>query len=245
MSSKWNALLLTICLLLSLAACTKKQETSDNSQQEQPPATAADNSAAPAGSTSAAPAPAPPMVTKEAPPKPAPKPKIVPAGTVMRVRLNQEISSKESQAGQTFTGSLMEPVVVDGRTLIPSGATVAGEVVNAKSAGRFKGAAELAITIKSVNVGGTPHALIASTISQTSKGKGKRSAAMIGGGAGAGALIGGLAGGGKGAAIGALVGGGAGTAGAGLTGNREIVLPAESAVSFTLKNSLNLDRSSE
>jgi hypothetical protein len=67
---------------------------------------------------------------------------------------------------------------------------------------------------------------------------------MIGGGAGAGALIGALAGGGKGAAIGALVGGGAGTAGAGLTGNREITLPAESAVSFKLTQSLRLDKGS-
>jgi hypothetical protein len=58
---------------------------------------------------------------------------------------------------------------------------------------------------------------------------------MVGGGAGAGALIGGIAGGGKGAAIGALVGGGAGTAGAGMTGNNnDITLPVESAVSFKL-----------
>ncbi len=106
--------------------------------------------------------------------------------------------------------------------------------------GRFKGAAELAITIRSVTVGGAPHTLAASTVSQTSTGKGKRSAAMIGGGGGAGALIGGLAGGGKGALIGALAGAGAGTAGAGLTGNREITLPAESAVSFKLTQSLRL-----
>jgi hypothetical protein len=57
---------------------------------------------------------------------------------------------------------------------------------------------------------------------------------MIGGGAGAGAVIGALAGGGKGAAIGAAVGAGAGTAGAAFTGNKNIVLPAESAVSFNL-----------
>jgi hypothetical protein len=173
-------------------------------------------------------------------PAPAPKPKIVPAGTVIRVRLNDAIGSKTAQAGQTFTGSVMDPIVVDGRTLIPAGATVAGEVTNAKSAGRFKGAAELAITIRSVTVGGAPHTLAASTVSQTSTGKGKRSAAMIGGGGGAGALIGGLAGGGKGALIGALAGAGAGTAGAGLTGNREITLPAESAVSFKLTQSLRL-----
>ena len=68
------------------------------------------------------------------------------------------------------------------------------------------------------------------------KGKGKRSAALIGGGAGAGAIIGALAGGGKGAAIGAAVGAGAGTAGAGLTGNQDINIPAESLLSFKLQS---------
>jgi hypothetical protein len=248
MSSRLSVLLLTVCLLLGLAACSKKPETADN-QQQQPPATAPDNSAnAPATTQSPANTPAPtqqaqtqaPAAPAETPAPPPPKPKIVPAGTVIRVRLNDAIGSKTAQAGQTFTASVMDPIVVDGRTLIPAGATVAGEVTDAKSAGRFKGAAELAITIRSVTVGGVAHTLAASTVSQTSTGKGKRSAAMIGGGGGAGALIGGLAGGGKGALIGALAGAGAGTAGAGLTGNREITLPAESAVSFKLTQSLRL-----
>ena len=249
MSSKLSVLLLSVCLLLGLAACSKKPEASDNQQQPQPPATALDNNAnAPAATqpTANTPAPNPPtqMQSSTAPaekPAPAPKPKIVPAGTVLRVRLNDAIGSKTAEAGQTFTASVMDPIVVDGRTLIPAGASVAGEVTNGKSAGRFKGGAELAITIRSVTVGGVPHTLSASTVSQTSTGKGKRSAALIGGGAGLGALIGGLAGGGKGAAIGALAGGGAGTAGAGMTGNREITLPAESAVSFKLTQSLHLD----
>ena len=211
MSSRLSVLLLTVCLLLGLAACSKKPETADN-QQQQPPATAPDNSAnAPATTQSPANTPAPtqqaqtqaPAAPAETPAPPPPKPKIVPAGTVIRVRLNDAIGSKTAQAGQTFTASVMDPIVVDGRTLIPAGATVAGEVTDAKSAGRFKGAAELAITIRSVRVGGVAHTLAASTVSQTSTGKGKRSAAMIGGGGGAGALIGGLAGGGKGALIGA------------------------------------------
>ena len=73
-----------------------------------------------------------------------------------------------------------------------------------------------------------------STYEKAAKGKGKRSAAMIGGGGGAGALIGGLAGGGKGALIGGLLGAGAGTAGAAYTGNKDVVIPSESVVTFRL-----------
>ncbi len=142
MSSRLSVLLLTVCLLLGLAACSKKPETADN-QQQQPPATAPDNSANAAATQSPAntPPPNPSMQMAQTPvapaekPAPAPKPKIVPAGTVIRVRLNDAIGSKTAQAGQTFTGSVMDPIVVDGRTLIPAGATVAGEVTNAKSAG--------------------------------------------------------------------------------------------------------------
>jgi hypothetical protein len=77
-------------------------------------------------------------------------------------------------------------------------------------------------------------------MTRTEKGKGKRTAVMAGGGAALGALIGGLAGGGKGAAIGAAAGAGAGTGGAAFTGNKDIVIPAESAVSFTLSQPLQL-----
>jgi hypothetical protein len=75
---------------------------------------------------------------------------------------------------------------------------------------------------------------------EASKGKGKRTAAMVGGGAGGGALIGGLAGGGKGAVIGGLIGAAAGTGGAGLTGNRDITLPAETPITFRLVDPLEI-----
>jgi hypothetical protein len=77
-------------------------------------------------------------------------------------------------------------------------------------------------------------------VSRTQTGKGKRTAVLAGGGAGLGALIGGLAGGGKGAAIGALAGAGAGTGGAAFTGNKDIVLPAESVLSFKLEQPLEV-----
>ncbi len=167
---------------------------------------------------------------------------VVPAGTVLTVRLGETLSSKQSQAGQTFTASTVNPVEVGGKTVIPAGATATGTVVAAHAAGKFKGASLLEIKLDSVTVGGRQHNIETSAVSRSEKGKGKRTAAMIGGGAGAGALIGALAGGGKGAAIGALVGGGAGTAGSAYTGNRDITLPAESALTFKLEAPLEVSR---
>jgi hypothetical protein len=79
-----------------------------------------------------------------------------------------------------------------------------------------------------------------SSVDRAEQGKGKRSTGFIGGGAAFGAIIGGLAGGGKGAAIGALAGGGAGTAGTAFTGNKAIVLPAETLLTFRLEHSVRI-----
>jgi hypothetical protein len=165
---------------------------------------------------------------------------VVPSGTTLTVRLGETLSSKDSQPGQQFTASLVNPVEAEGRPVIPAGATATGTVVAAHAAGKFKGASLLEVRLNSITIGGKPYTIQTSAVERAQKGKGKRSAAMIGGGAGAGALIGALAGGGKGAAIGALVGGGAGTAGAAFTGKADVTLPAESALSFKLVAPLEL-----
>jgi hypothetical protein len=154
----------------------------------------------------------------------------IPAGTVVSVRLGESLGSKTSQSGQNFDATLAEPVIVEQKEVIPAGADAHGTVVDAKPLGRFKGGASLQIALTSIK----DYNVQTASVNRAAKGKGKRTAVMIGGGAGAGALIGALAGGGKGAAIGALVGGGAGTAGAAFTGNKDIVLPAETVVSFKL-----------
>jgi len=154
----------------------------------------------------------------------------VPAGTIVSVRLGEALGSKISQSGQDFDATLAEPIVVETKEVIPAGADAHGTVVDAKSLGRFKGAARLQIALTSIG----DHTVQTASVSRSAKGKGKRTAVMIGGGAGAGALIGALAGGGKGAAIGAAAGAGAGTAGTYFTGNKDVVLPAETVVSFKL-----------
>jgi len=98
----------------------------------------------------------------------------------------------------------------------------------------------LELKLNSITMNGSEQRIETSAVTRTEKGKGKRTAVLAGGGAAVGALIGGLAGGGKGAAIGAVAGGGAGTGGAAFTGNKDIVLPAESALSFKLNAPLEV-----
>jgi hypothetical protein len=167
------------------------------------------------------------------PPKPAPKPIVIPAGTVLSVRLDQPISSKTNQTGDPFHASVSSPIVIQGKTIVPTGARASGTVTDAKDAGRFKGAATLTLALNTVVIGGKQYKVQTAPATKTSKGKGSRTAKMVGGGTVGGALIGGIAGGGKGAAIGALVGAGAGTAGS-ATGNADINLPVETVMQFQM-----------
>jgi len=223
MQSRLAALTLALYLSFTVLGCSKKTDQTTDTSAANPPA------AAPA-----------PMMKAEEPRKPRIETVTIPAGTALTVRLGDSLSSKTSQAGQSFSATLANPVEVNGKAVIPAGATASGTVVAAQPLGRFKGGASLEVQLVSINVNGTDHPIQTAAVTQTEKGKGKRTAVLAGGGAGLGALIGGLAGGGKGAAIGALAGGGAGGAGAAFTGNKDIVLPAESALTFTLSQPLEV-----
>jgi hypothetical protein len=232
-------------MVLTLVACSSKPASDSASAPASAPSAApsgqnAAPSAAPAGSaagSAAAPAGEKSAAETKAP---EPQPVVVPAGTTLTVRLGEALGSKLSSDGQSFSATVASPVEVDGKTVIASGAAARGVVTAAKALGRFKGGAELQIKLTSVTVNGSERSIQTSALTRVEKGKGKRTAVLAGGGAAVGALIGGLAGGGKGAGIGALAGGGAGGAGAAFTGNKDIVLPAESAVSFKLEAPLEV-----
>ena len=206
-----------------LTGCAKSANQSASSDAASSPASSPSGSASP---------------KREAAPRP--KPIIVAADTSISVVLDEPLGSKTSTVGQTFAATVQAPVEVDGRVAIPKGAHATGIVKEAKPAGRFKGGAVLAMELTSVTVGEKDYEIQTSAHTVTSVGKGKRTAAMVGGGAGGGAAIGAVAGGGKGAAIGALIGAAAGTGGAGLTGNRDITLRAETPLSFKLLQPLEV-----
>ena len=164
----------------------------------------------------------------------------VPTGTAIHVTLDQAIASDQNRPGDHFKATVSEPVVIDGKTLIPQGAYAEGLVVDAQHSGRLKGRARLQLTLETVNVNGQHYDVRTSSSWRSGGAHKKRNWGWIAGGAGGGALIGGLAGGAKGALIGGPVGAGAGTAVAFFTGKKDIHLRAEAPLTFKLAGPLTI-----
>jgi hypothetical protein len=162
----------------------------------------------------------------------------VPEGTELAIRIDQRISARSSYAGERFNGNVAEPVVANGAVLIPRGTPVSGRVVEAHHGGHFRGRSVLELRLTSMTLNGYEYPLDTHDTVRTQRGKGRRSAGIIGGMTGAGMLIGGIASGGVGLAIGAAAGAGSGTAIAGGTGNHNLDIPAESVIHFRLADPL-------
>jgi hypothetical protein len=238
--NRWRGIAAFTILACTLAGCTNKATTIPAGQT--PPAAAGANPSTAANTAPGNPANiANPAPANPAQAKPAPQPALVlPRGTRLQVRLNQTIDVKHSATGDRFSGVLAEPIVQGNTVAVPSGSAASGEVLVAHKRGHFKGKSVLALTLTRLEVNGAVYRIDTSNLARTKKGKGKRSAAFIGGGAGMGMLIGGLATGGVGLLVGGLAGGGAGALGAAFTGNKDLSIPAESVVTFRLQDALTL-----
>jgi hypothetical protein len=253
-SAAWAGILV---LCFAASSCNTRSTPASTSQPQPTAETASQSSPAPAPTEERTPA-EPKAAAKEkktlpsektesqmaqkAPPTPLPPPPpvILPAGTVLSVRINEAVGSKTSKAGDKFTASIVEPVMLQGQSVIPARSAAEGIVDQAQQGGKIKGSSSLSLRLTSVNVKGVAYPIRTGSFLEQGKGKGSRTAKSGAVGAGAGALVGGLAGGGKGALIGSAVGGGAGVAGSAFTGNKELTIPAETVLQFKLAQPLRL-----
>jgi glucose/arabinose dehydrogenase len=202
--------ILAMFALLALPACKHKQSQPSNENSAGVPATPP----APAQSN---PAPADnnaaqPQAPAQPEPAATPQPIIVAAGTPFAIRITEELGSKASQTGQTFAATLDKDVIVDGQTAIASGANVVGTVVSAKPYGRFAGEASLVLRLTSVNINNSDQSIVTAARSFGPKIKAKGAVKKF---------FGGLAKRAEG-------------------DEREVVLAAQSAYTFTLKQPLQI-----
>jgi len=177
--------------------------------------------------------------------RPAPAPSTarhgeVPAGTALVVRFIDDVDSERDSVGQTYRATVDEPVVVDGRTVIPRNADVVAKLVSDKDAGRLTGRSELTLDLQSVTIDGRRVEVVTQEVTQQGESRTRQTATRTGGAAALGAVIGAIAGGGKGAAIGAVTGAAAGGAVQVLTKGPKVRIPSETRLTFTLQNPLSL-----
>ena len=196
---------LIVIILTSLPACKHKPSSDSQEKTAEVPAAPSPN-----------PVPPPVAVQPQAetpPPAPAPpQPIIVAAGTTITIKLANDLGSKLSQSGQTFSATVDKDVIVDGQPAIPAGAAVSGVVIAARPYGKFAGEANLTLKLKSVNVNNVDQTIVTASRSFGSKIKAKGKVHKF---------------------IGGLVKRAEGD-------EREVTLPAQSSYTFTLKQALEI-----
>ena len=164
----------------------------------------------------------------------------IPDNTVLDVALNTALASDTSRVEQRVNGTVASPVVIDGTTVIPSGAALSGYVTHVDDSDKIKGRAELSFRFTKLRTGSVTYDIDTRPLAFVAEGTKKDDAVKIGVGTAAGAVIGAITGGKKGAAIGSAVGAGAGTGVVLATDGKEIRLAEGRKLKVSLTNPLTI-----
>ena len=162
----------------------------------------------------------------------------IPAGKQLPVRMIDNLSSETSRAGDVFHGTLEQGITVNGRTVLPKGADVTGQVVAVHRSGRLSDPGELDLVLTSVRTRAGSYPVQAQPFRIKGESHTRNNVTKIGGTAAAGTFLGAIFGGGKGAAIGAGVGAAAGTGAAAATGKKPATVESEAVLVFVTANAM-------
>jgi len=159
----------------------------------------------------------------------------LPAGTVVRVRVDEWVSTDRNVTGDNFSAALDQPIVVNGWVVARRGQAQTGRVSLVKR-GQAGGASQLGLDLPELTLVDGQQVPLQTQLFQASAGTNRgQDAAIIGSTTGMGALIGAIAGRGVGAAIGAGIGATAGAIGVMSTPGKPTVIPPETVLSFRLQ----------
>jgi hypothetical protein len=176
----------------------------------------------------------------------------IPAGTALMVKLETTLATFSNKPGDPFLGSLTQPVVIDGKTIIPAGARVEGRVTKVDEPRRISGKPTIGILAEALVLPTGEHLFLDATLVDTNVGSGtdvnqegefkgsghdRRDQIETGGGTAGGMLIGGLIGGPPGIVIGGVVGAGS-TGVHWLSKHRSATLPAGTQLTLELNRPL-------
>lgn len=167
---------------------------------------------------------------------------VIPAGAPIAVRAGQTLDTARNRAGDRFVADMVEPVTVNNTVVLPRGARFSGRITESKPSGRLKGRGVLSVKLESFTFDGKTYRVQTLRQSWLTRSHRNRNLAWIGGGAGGGALVAGLAAGGPWTLAGAGIGAGAGLTTAVITGKKQVTIPAEAIIRFRLREPVRVYR---
>lgn len=215
-------------------------ETPTESPRESPPPRRETPPAAPPPQTEATPDPEPP-------PAPRYQQMSVGAGSLLRVSLDRELSTETSNVGETFTVTVLDPVMGEGGVVIPAGTKIQGEVTALEPSGGSGQQAMIRLDFGQLLLDGESHQVAMTVAEANPTTKGRKSteekAVTIGAGAAVGAILGRVIGGNAtGTIVGGVAGAAAGTAIALGTEDVDAVLEAGSEMTLRVEERITVRR---